>query len=384
VASTAETIAGTVTNKGVTPLSLNTLVELFAYNVKVRYGAVGNGSTDDTTAVQDAIDEANSAGGGTVFFPKGTYIVSGLTLYSNVHLDGVGRGSVIKLKNSANTDVIVSDGFSGLTGGTTTGGISGFKLSNLTIDGNRANNSSGWCLRVYGSNYTVDNVHFHEGKSGGVWTQWGSGGTNMESHWSNFKIYNCEGNLLDHNGPHDSIFVNGSIFNDSTLAGATGKLVYVHGQSSGSQFTNVHVWGVCNYCIDVINSTFFTNCQAEGATLVNLRLQANYSQWTGGHIFGTTTGTEIGVQFGLTGTTSAKGNRLTNVMFSRFGSGSFPIKWDASAGSNVVEGEIGVSVTATALTTGTPFTTIGQEDRVDIRRQARPSSPSRGLSRRFN
>jgi hypothetical protein len=47
-----------------------------AYDVK-RYGAVGNGSTDDTDAIQAAIDAAAGAGGGVVFFPPGTYLVSG-------------------------------------------------------------------------------------------------------------------------------------------------------------------------------------------------------------------------------------------------------------------------------------------------------------------
>mgnify|MGYP000971904125 CR=1 FL=1 len=42
------------------------------YNV-VAYGATGNGATDDTEAIQSAIDAAIAAGGGTVYFPKGTY-----------------------------------------------------------------------------------------------------------------------------------------------------------------------------------------------------------------------------------------------------------------------------------------------------------------------
>jgi hypothetical protein len=41
------------------------------------YGATGNGSTDDTTAVQAAIDAAASAGGGVVYFPRGVYVIGG-------------------------------------------------------------------------------------------------------------------------------------------------------------------------------------------------------------------------------------------------------------------------------------------------------------------
>lgn len=39
------------------------------------YGAVGNGTTDDTAAVQAAITAAATAGGGTVYFPSGKYWV---------------------------------------------------------------------------------------------------------------------------------------------------------------------------------------------------------------------------------------------------------------------------------------------------------------------
>ena len=58
------------------------------FNVRT-YGATGNGTTDDTTAVQAAITAAAAAPGGTVFFPPGTYLVTGLTLPGGTVLQGV-------------------------------------------------------------------------------------------------------------------------------------------------------------------------------------------------------------------------------------------------------------------------------------------------------
>ena len=59
-----------------------------ALNVK-DYGAKGDGTTDDTTAIQAAIDAANTAGGGTIYFPSGDYKTdSQVTLQSDIELRG--------------------------------------------------------------------------------------------------------------------------------------------------------------------------------------------------------------------------------------------------------------------------------------------------------
>lgn len=73
----------------------------FVLNVK-DYGATGDGTTDDYTAIQNAINAANTVGGGTVFFPIGTYLTkTALTLKSFVKFEGQGfNKSIIKVNNS--------------------------------------------------------------------------------------------------------------------------------------------------------------------------------------------------------------------------------------------------------------------------------------------
>src|SRR6201986_178634 len=51
-----------------------------------RYGALGDGKTLDTKAIQNAIDAAERVGGGTVLFPAGTYASYSIHLKSNVAL----------------------------------------------------------------------------------------------------------------------------------------------------------------------------------------------------------------------------------------------------------------------------------------------------------
>ena len=55
------------------------------FDVK-QYGAAGDGQTLDTAAINKAIDAAAKAGGGTVYFPAGTYRSFSIRLQSNVAL----------------------------------------------------------------------------------------------------------------------------------------------------------------------------------------------------------------------------------------------------------------------------------------------------------
>lgn len=73
------------------------------YNVK-DYGAKGDAGTNDTVAIQNAINAA-SAGGGTVFFPTGTYeIFQALTIYTGVSLLGVGSEASLIVQNTTTED----------------------------------------------------------------------------------------------------------------------------------------------------------------------------------------------------------------------------------------------------------------------------------------
>jgi hypothetical protein len=69
------------------------------FNV-VTYGATGNGSTNDTTSVQDAITAA-AAVGGIVYLPPGTYLCDTLTMSRNVSMLGAGWDSIIKSNGAA-------------------------------------------------------------------------------------------------------------------------------------------------------------------------------------------------------------------------------------------------------------------------------------------
>lgn len=66
------------------------------FNVKTSYGAIGDGVSDDTAAIKNAISAAALSPMSTVFFPAGTYkITSDIKLVSNVRYLGQGKTATI-------------------------------------------------------------------------------------------------------------------------------------------------------------------------------------------------------------------------------------------------------------------------------------------------
>lgn len=82
---------------------------LVGYVTPQDYGATGNGTTDDTSAIQAALN-ALSTNGSTLFFPVGTYLISSTLTVSvtGTELVGAGWGSQIIFDGSVATTAITS------------------------------------------------------------------------------------------------------------------------------------------------------------------------------------------------------------------------------------------------------------------------------------
>ena len=100
---------------------------LYAVSIK-KYGAVGDGITDDTAAIQTALDN-NAA----VYIPSGTYIITQIHLNENNKM--YGRGGVLKYKD--NTAIDESKSYYIIEGI----GSNHILIDGVVIDGNQKNNS---------------------------------------------------------------------------------------------------------------------------------------------------------------------------------------------------------------------------------------------------
>jgi Pectate lyase superfamily protein/Putative Ig domain len=139
-----------------------------AYNVKL-YGAHGDGITDDTNAVQEAISAARAAGSALVYFPpsSGCYMVARLTFYSNLSYTG------------ENPDVCLKAIVRGapLIATPATSAFANATISNLTLDGNAASFTGHDCLDLRGpTNVVIDHVTTTRCGEDGIYvTGWGTG-----------------------------------------------------------------------------------------------------------------------------------------------------------------------------------------------------------------
>lgn len=114
----------------------------------IDYGATGNGVTDDTAAIQAAINAVGATGGG-LYFPTGTYkITSGLTVANRMFIQGTGDNSTCVIEPNGN--------FTALSLG---GASDGTIIIGLSIDAGE-NNISNPMVIVEGRNVTIDNCWF--------------------------------------------------------------------------------------------------------------------------------------------------------------------------------------------------------------------------------
>lgn len=125
------------------------------------FGAKGDGSTDDTTAIQNAVNYVKSMGTGTVYFPDGTYMISA-TIYADFGrfaLAGAGGSRSVIRGTATHKGVLVQ-----------IGNRLGNKRDNVVLRGMTFQNSGGDGLHLENvSSYLIDDCQFNHNKGHGLY-----------------------------------------------------------------------------------------------------------------------------------------------------------------------------------------------------------------------
>ena len=209
-------------------------VSIPAINVKLQpYNATGNGSTDDTTAIQAALTAVPS-GGGTVYFPAGTYIISSpLNLKSNTLVLGEGAASVLTTAN-------------GHLASNELGFITGTDVSNVRICKMKFNGAGSWTSTPFANPYASGNSVGFTNNDIGVKLVHSSTGFN------NVIVEDCEftglgyGVYLAGGGTDSIIEVRGNYFHNLGTAGCSAflcSMLKVLGNTVSGVFGNLTTAG---------------------------------------------------------------------------------------------------------------------------------------------
>jgi hypothetical protein len=180
-------VSGTITNFS----SDTEWAQSEVFNVK-DFGAVGDDSTNDTSAILSAINSAQSSGKGTVYFPDGIYRITGsLQLPNNPQCDIalVGNGSNVSvIKQTANVNGIEFN----MDNGALNDQIYQVSIKGLGLTTSGTSSSSIYITYGTSSQSAHENisVDLHDVHILSDNTNYWSNGIVLESAW-NFRITNC-------------------------------------------------------------------------------------------------------------------------------------------------------------------------------------------------
>ena len=267
------TLTGTITAalQQIFDLSLGGTVNLNASTPALYpqwWGAKGDGATNDTSAIRAATTSACGAGGGTVVFPAPyVYIIVPpplttapiIPICSNVTVTGPG---VIKIADNAGSYYSIFQNSSG--------GVSNFTLSGITVDQNSANNP----LVSSADLTTYPRIIFHSGSGGTNNVVRDCHFTNLRNEWAIFMKSTSSqmiNNLLDNVG-------GGSVKVDSselyTDAGAEDFAIQGNTVIAVSESANAAVSAIETHGVGIVSGNQSVNMEsginiAEDSTTVN-------------------------------------------------------------------------------------------------------------------
>ena len=230
--------------------SLGRILSAYSFAVSpYAFGAVGDGVTDDTEALQDCMDYANEHKL-AVYFPSNQtfYITEPINIYSNIEI----QGNNAKITTDQNISMITSEGI-----------VHDVIIEGLNLTGaddNTYTDNIGIKLVCYYSRFS--NLKIFNCYSGIYLHHTGADGSLVENRFENIRVskYRLYGLFLgaSNNNKLTDGFLNNIICNsasDSTESNVIG--IYI-GSTAGYNINGVHIYGNNATAIH-LNNAFYSN-----------------------------------------------------------------------------------------------------------------------------
>jgi hypothetical protein len=233
------------------------------YNVK-DYGATGNGTTVDLTAINAAYTAA-TASGGTVFFPPGNYKINDIITYPvNVSTLGAGDGASIITQSVTNKDIFKKvDPYN-------------ISISNIKLVGFGSGTGKGINFSLSGNTnmmlITLDRVTVDNTGSDGVYLE-----NPIVSTLNRVNAHACKGYGINLVGVGTGVIGTSTTLTScyaDTVTGAAGFRLYSMCYTSlVSCATDSNAIG---YLIDTCQGVALVGCGAESCTTNGVKINASY------------------------------------------------------------------------------------------------------------
>lgn len=295
IATNTANIATNTANIASVTTTANAAVPKDAQVINVKdHGAVGNGSTDDTAAINTSIGLLSA--GGVVYFPPGSYLLNSatvVTLPANTILRGAGRGASF---------IVIGSSFSGAQAINVTGIDAG--LEHLTVKGVSTTTTSNpvafGVASVNNQNFKVRdcafrNINGYAVKAWGDTTNTAAGGTTLHGGAIvNTHIESCAGGIhikTTNGGSISSVWPANFRITDlysrsnGVNSGGSANLDFLRIEDSGDVIMeNIFAWmgqssagtGASLKVVGKCAATFITNLDALGSvTGPNVSIEGN-------------------------------------------------------------------------------------------------------------
>ena len=259
------------------------IVKQMVYNI-MDYGA-STGSSDNTTAIQNALNAAHTAGGGIVFIPPGTFVASNLTIHGQTTLQGTGKDSVLQAKSGTSGSFIALN---------TPSADIAVVIQNIMIDANNQSGLNGIYFNNTGvaqnSLHRFDNVWVYNAPGVGIYLGPAVIETNL---WSCF-VFNCGTGYQTDVGATDNRLI------ECTAGQIVGHGFFVQGnnthftdckayycgynQSGGTWNNNYHGFYLYPSANQDLHVVVLTACEAQNNSQDGFHFEASASNATMQHI----------------------------------------------------------------------------------------------------